>query len=221
MPPDTGRTPYSWLAEVVPSGARVLDLACGSAPTAELIRASAYLSLDLSRDELRLGEARGVPVAQANAARLPVANAAVDVVLTSLALQLSPLEPALAEVRRVLRPGGILAATVPTSRPMPLRDAARWGRLLVALRSTGLSSPNDQARTSAHGHLSASGLELLSDEVRGFRVDVVAPDAADRLLDGLYLPDVPSSRLSAGRRVVRSWVGRRVTVPVRRLVARG
>ena len=40
-------------------------------------------------------------------------------------------------------------------------------------------------------------------------------------LDGLALPDVPSSRLSAGRRVVRSCVGRRVTVPVRRLVARG
>ena len=217
----TGRTPYDWLAEVVPSGARVLDLACGSAPTGDLLDAASYLGLDLSRDELRLGAARGLPVAQADASRLPVADAAVDVVVCSMALQLLPLQPALAEVRRVLRPGGTFAASVPTYRPMPVLHAVSWGHVLVALRSTGLSYPNDEALASAGEHFAAAGMALVSDESRGFRLDVESEQVADRLLDSLYLPDVPPSRVAAGRRVVRGWVGRHTTVPVRRLVARG
>jgi SAM-dependent methyltransferase len=218
---DAGRTPYHWLAEVVPPGARVLDVACGSAPTGELLQAASYLGLDLSRDELRLGAARGLEVAQADAGRLPVADAAVDVVVCSMALQLLPLEPALAEVRRVLRPGGAFAATVPTSGPMPARDALHWGRVLLALRVTGVSYPNDDALAFPGDRFAAAGLALLSDESRGFGLDVATERVADRLLDGLYLPDVPPARVAAARRAVRGWVGRRTTVPVRRLVARG
>jgi len=218
---DTGRTPYGWLAEVVPPGARVLDLACGSAPTGGLLQAASYLGLDLSREELRLGAARGLRVAQADATRLPLADAAVDVVACSMSLQLLPLGPALAEVRRVLRPGGAFVATVPTSRPMPARDALRWARVLAALRSTGLSYPNDAALASPGDRFAAAGLVLRSDESRGFGLDITSQHVADRLLDGLYLPDVPPQRVTAARRAVRRWVGRRTTVPVRRLVARG
>ena len=217
----TGRTAYAWLAELVPPGGRVLDLACGSAPTGELLRTASYLGLDLSHAELRLGAARGLRVARADAVRLPVADAAVDVVVCSMALQLLPLEPALAEVRRVLRPGGTFAATVPTSRPMPARDALRWGGVLVALRSKGLSYPNDDALVSPGEPFAAAGLRLQSDESRGFGLDVTSTAVADRLVDGLYLPDVPPSRVTAAREVVRGWVGRRTTVPVRRLVAQG
>lgn len=138
-----------------------------------------------------------------------------------MALHLLPLEPALAEVRRVLRPGGAFAATVPTSRPMPARDALRWGRMLVAPRATGLSCPNDDALASPGERLAEAGLALLSDESRGLGLDVTSEGVADRLLDGLYLPDVPPARVVAARRAVRSLVGRRTTVPVRRLVARG
>ena len=217
----TGCTPYGWLAELVPPGARVLDLACGSAPTGELLRAASYLGLDLSHAELRLGAARGLRVARADAARLPVADAAVDVVVCSMALQLLPLEPALAEVRRVLRPGGTFAATVPASRPMPVRDALRWAQVLLALRSRGLSYPNDDALGSPGAEFARAGLVLRSDESRGFSLDVASRDAADRLLDGLYLPDVPPGRITAARRVVHGWAGQRTTVPVRRLVAQG
>ena len=218
---DAGRTPYDWLAEVVPRGARVLDLACGSAPTGDLLGTSAYVGLDLSHAELRLAAARGLPVAQADAVRLPLADGAVDVVVCSMALQLLPLEPALDEVRRVLRPGGTFAATVPVSRPMPVLDALRWGRLLVALRQSGLSYPNDDALASPGGQLAAAGLALLSDHARVFGVDVGDQADADRLLDGLYLPGVPPRRVAAARRVVRGWVGQRRSVAVGRLVARG
>lgn len=218
---DDGRSPYDWLAEVVPRGARVLDLACGSAPTGDLLDAATYVGLDLSPEELALAAARGLPVAQADAARLPIADGGVDVVVCSMSLQLLPLEPALAEVRRVLRPGGTFAATVPTSRPMPAGHALRWGRLLASLRTASLSYPNDDALASPGGPLAAAGLTLLSDDARGFRVDVASEAVADRLLDGLYLPDVPPERVEAARRVAHRWVGQRTTVPVRRLVARG
>lgn len=84
----------------------MLDLACGSAPTGDVLPAAQYVGRDLSCAELRLAAARGLSVAQADAARLPVADAGVDAVVCSMALQLLPLQPALAEVRRVLRPGG-------------------------------------------------------------------------------------------------------------------
>lgn len=215
-----GWTPYAWLAEAVPVGTRVLDLACGSAPTSEVLQAAHYVGLDLSHAELRLATARGVPVAQADAARLPVADADVDVVACSMALQLLPLGPALSEVRRVLRPGGAFVATVPVACPMPRRDVLRWARLLVALGEPGLRYPNDGALARTRETLASAGLTLVSDEARGFGVDVVSEALADRLLDGLYLPRVPSDRLAAARRVTRGWVGQRVTLPIRRLVAR-
>ncbi|MEX2291814.1 MAG: class I SAM-dependent methyltransferase [Mycobacteriales bacterium] len=214
-----GRTPYSWLAEAVPMRGRVLDLACGSAPMAELLHGAQYVGVDLSRAELHLAAARGLPVAQADAARLPVAAADVDAVVCSMALQLLPLEPALAEVRRVMRPGGRFVATVPVARPMPPRDALRWARLLVALREPRLRYPNDDALARADEVVAAAGLTLVSDDAQGFGVDVVSQAAADQLLDGLYLPGAPGDRLAAARRVVRGWVGRRITLPIRRLVA--
>jgi hypothetical protein len=63
-------------------------------------------------------------------------------------------------------------------------------------------------------------LTLVSDDARGFAVDVWSEAVADRLLDGLDRHDVPPERVDAARRVAHRWVGRRTTVPVRRLVAR-
>ena len=218
---DAGRTPYDWLTEVVPPDARVLDLGCGSAPTGDLLRRATYVGLDLSRAELRLAGARGLPVAQADATRLPLADRAVDVVVCSMALQLLPLQPVLAEVRRVLRPAGTFVATVPVGRPMPARDALHWARVLVALRQPSLSYPNDAALASPGDELAAAGLTLLSDHAQPFRLDVTSPAVADLLLDGLYLPDVRPCRVDAARQVVRGWVGQHTSVPVRRLLARG
>jgi len=101
---------------------------------AALPGATSYVGLDLAHGELRLAAARGLPVAQADAARLPVADRSVDAVVCSMAVQLLPLERALAEVRRVLRPGGIFVATLPTDRPLSTRDRVRWGSVLIALR---------------------------------------------------------------------------------------
>jgi SAM-dependent methyltransferase len=163
----------------------------------------------------------GLRVARADVTRLPVADAAVDVVLCSMALQLLPLAPALAEVRRVLRPGGTFVATVPTSRPMPVSDALCWARVLVALRSQGLSYPNDDALAAPDDRFAAAGPRPAVGRVArlrpGRRVAGRRRPAARRAV-----PPGRTARPRDGRpRVVHGWVGRRTTVPVRRLVAQG
>jgi hypothetical protein len=143
-----------------------------------------------------------------------VAAGAVDAVVMSMALQLVPFETALAEVARVLRPGGLLVAIVPVSGPLTVGDRRRWGRLSVALRHR-VSYPNDAELSSFAG---TSELSVVSDEAQAFVVDVTSPAVADLLLDALYLPGVPAERIAAGRKVVATWVGHKVSVPIRRLV---
>jgi SAM-dependent methyltransferase len=215
-----GRTPYGWLADAVPPGLRVLDLACGSAPTGPLLRAATYVGIDRSRNELMLARRRSRPVAQADTTRLPLRDASVDAVAVSMALQLVPLSETLREVRRVLTGDGLLVATVPVAGPLRRGDALRYARLCLALRVRGISYPNDEALADVENQLRAAGLTLVSDESSAFGYPLPSPAAAEQLLDSLYLPDVPPTRLAAGRQVVRRWVGSRIGVPVRRIAAR-
>lgn len=209
-----GVTPYVWAAEAAPSGGCVLDVCCGSAPLRPLLRPEHYLGVDLSVAELARASARGLTVARADAARLPVVTASMDCVVMSMALQLVPFEASLAEIARVLRPGGALVVTVPATRPLPPADRLRYGRLAVALRST-MSYPNDDL---LDGFAGTPDLQVVNDESRAFVVSVDTDARADLLLEALYLPGVSEERVAAGRRVVRTWLGKQVVVPIRRLV---
>jgi len=214
-----GMTPYDWAAEAVTPGLTVLDLACGSAPMHAHLRAGAYVGVDLSAAELHVAAARRVPVAMGDASVLPLRDASVDAVVMSMALMLVPLAGTLAEVARVLRPGGVLVATVPTGGPLPPWDWLRYARLCLALRHWGLAYPNDQALADARVVYAAAGLTLVSDEGRPCACDLRTGDVADRLLDSLYLPDVDPARMGAGRKVARRWVGTTIAIPIRRMVA--
>ena len=98
-------------------GLRVLDLACGSgAFLNDLKRAfprAEVIGLDLSRPYLQEARARsGAPVVQAQAERLPFAEASLDAVTcVYLFHELPPpVRPRVAaEIARVLKPGGVLA----------------------------------------------------------------------------------------------------------------
>lgn len=214
-----GATPYDWAAEPVRAGT-VVDLACGSAPMASRLRHCRYVGMDLSSAELVAAAARGLPVARAQATRLPLADASVDAVVMSMALMLLPVQETLREVRRVLRPGGVFVATVPHHRPMPRTHWLRYARLCLALRHPRLRYPGDADLRDAAGAFAAAGLRLEQDDARPFNCDIPDARVAEQLLASLYLPDVAPARLQAGRRVVLSWVGTRLTTPIRRLVAR-
>lgn len=109
----------SWL---LPDGARVaLDVGAG---TGKLTAALVGMGLEVTAVEpdpgmlavLRAG-LPGVPVVEAGADALPAHDASVDAVLVGQAWHWFPHEVAVAEVRRVLRPGGRLGL---------LWNATRW-----------------------------------------------------------------------------------------------
>lgn len=118
-----GRNSYEVLAEAIQDGDDpVLDLACGDGYLLELLQPNRVcVGMDWNIAELdaacrRIGH--GAPLARANAAGLPVVAAAFGAVTCHYALMLlQPLEGVLAEVARVLRPGGLLASVLPAPPP--------------------------------------------------------------------------------------------------------
>jgi SAM-dependent methyltransferase len=97
----------------IPDGARVLDLATGTGAMAGRIRerwpTARLTGVDLSPAQLAWARRnhRDVPIARANAARLPFANDTFDRVHCTWLLEHVPQPvPILREARRVLKPGG-------------------------------------------------------------------------------------------------------------------
>ena len=125
-------------ASGVRAGARVLDVAGGTADLARLFAArvgpmgSVVLTdingamLAAGRDRM-LNEGRPIPAVQCNAEALPFAAASFDCVSIAFGLRnVTRKEAALAEMRRVLRPGGV-ALVLEFSRVWaPLRAAYDW-----------------------------------------------------------------------------------------------
>lgn len=215
-----GQDPYDWLAAQVPAGGRVLDLACGSGPLRTRLSPGRYLGVDASAAELAAARRRGVTdVGRADATRLPLGDASVDVVAASMALMLLPLDATLDEVRRVLRPRGRLVATLPATRPLTRGDLWRYARLLAALHRTGLGYPGDAALAHPVDVLARAGLRL--DDDRRLRFPYPVRDRHDgrQLVRSLYLPGVEARRIAAAQRVAEGWVGTEVGVPIRRLTA--
>ena len=117
-------------------GQAVLDAGCGSGRYMlhALDRGAARVTgVDLSVEMLeRAGEeldayrdAGGIELVQGNLERLPVPDAAADLTICGLAIgHLDRLQPALAELRRVTRPGG----TILCSDVHPIGHALGWLR---------------------------------------------------------------------------------------------
>ncbi|CAM5296783.1 class I SAM-dependent methyltransferase [Streptomyces avidinii] len=104
---------------LLPAHARtLLDLGCGTGIVTSRLRRPALrvLGADASHGMAATALRRGVPVALADAARLPVRSQSLDAVSAVWLLHLlrePGLVPAvIAEAARVLRPGGVLLATV-------------------------------------------------------------------------------------------------------------
>ena len=98
-----------------PPRARILDVGCGTgATTAQLSGFGSVLGIDMGPAALRHARSRGLKVARGSAEQLPVREAALDVVVALDVLEhLDDDRLALREFLRVLRPGGVLIATVP------------------------------------------------------------------------------------------------------------
>jgi 2-polyprenyl-3-methyl-5-hydroxy-6-metoxy-1,4-benzoquinol methylase len=221
-PPESDWRFRQFLSEGLPPG-RVLDVGCGDGGFLRLARERGFTpaGFDYERRMVELARARGI--ADAECAEFGAycrgrADAEFDAVTLFDVLEHSP-EPAafLAELRRLLKPGGHLAVTLPNARrPLP------WGR------EEHDYPPHHFTRWTAEalrGFLEDNGFEVVRQDAShlmllhladGFYFHVLMPRLlafSRRLLFGRAAADAPISRLydaapAASARPPRGWRGR-------------
>ncbi len=220
-------SPYRWLARAVSASARVVvDLACGSGPVSrELARPGrTVVGLDRSSAELGLAQDRSPgPWVQADGLRLPFRDGSVDVVTSTLGLVVTqPLSAVLAEVARVLRPGGVLAAIAPALRPLGARDI----RTLTAINARLQTVPQFPGPVELAGFaraLAVVGMRAMEDARERYRFGVRTREDAELMMSALYLPGIRPGRVERAVDYLNERLERQpvveVAIPMRRIVA--
>lgn len=121
----------------LPTGSRVLDLACGTGDFQKILATHGHRSIgmDLSRGMLEANHT-GSPLSQANGAFLPLASHTLDGVTCGYALRnFTDLQGVFNELGRVVRPGGrisLLEVAEPDSGLLRLGDRI-WFRHIVPI----------------------------------------------------------------------------------------
>lgn len=150
---EDGRNPADRAAAAICAArpSAVLEVGCGTGGFAERVSTQnpgvRVVATDLSPRFVELTAARGVETCVANATSLPFTEDEFDVVAALWMLyHVADLDAALAEVRRVLRPGGLfVAVTNGDEHTVDLRRAA-GGEPLV----TGFSTENGAVALRRH-----------------------------------------------------------------------
>ncbi len=224
---DEDHTPYRWLARAVGGHARtILDLACGSGPMSRELASDGrtVIGLDISDAELQLAVERGPgPWVRGDALRLPFRDGSVDAITSSIGLVvITPLDALMAEITRVLRPGGVLAAIAPAARPISPRDVRLMARVTTRLR-TKPQFPGPVELAGFKKTLHAYGMRRVEDQRERYHFTVTSRADAELVMSALYLPQTRWSRVEAAIELLEDKVQRKgsveVTIPMRRLVA--
>lgn len=212
-----GRGPLPWAAAPLLRSDRVLDLCCGTGPLRDELPAGAWLGVDFAPGVGR-PRVRAAPMA------LPLRRSVVDGICLLLTLpSLHDLDGVFAELRRVLRPGGTLVVLVPSATP---RSATEL-RMAPLLASVHRRWANRSALDLAGWLLTAADFGVLGDDRVSFTVPLPDPGVAYALVSdlpraGLWPPGMSTEvRVDLAERLgARAGPGRRLPVPLRRLVAR-
>jgi SAM-dependent methyltransferase len=215
-----GTRALPWLADPLRAADRVLELACGPGLLAGELGADRWIGLDPTEP----GAAHRGPFLWADPTAVPLRDNAVDALAMVLVLPgLPALDAVFAEVRRVLRPGGMLLVAVPSATPGSLTELA----INRAVRPVHTGWRHRSALDRAGWLLAAADFSVLGDERVPFALPL--PDAAAALALAerlpaarLWPPDLaePVRAEVAARLARRAAPGRVLPVPLRRLVAR-
>jgi len=93
-------------------GGRTLDAGCGSSVILQSLNNA--VGLDVQQNKLRYMRRYAVPLVRASVTALPFRDASFDCVVSSQVIEHMPADPAIfTELRRVLRPGGLLILGTP------------------------------------------------------------------------------------------------------------
>jgi SAM-dependent methyltransferase len=202
--PLTGQTVEPLLDALEPlRGARLLDVACGPGHLAAAAAARRAVAEGLDFAPTMVARARrlhpALRFAEGDAQALPFDDASFDALACSFGLlHVAEPERALAEARRVLRPGGRLAFTV-WSAPqqgnelfaLVLSSIQRLGRLDVPLPPAPpifrFADPDECRRTLSAAGFGSIGVSTTPVEWRG--------DDTDALIDNLYRSTVRTALL--------------------------
>jgi len=172
----------------VRAGMRVLDLAGGTGDLARLFadrvgpQGQVVLTdingamLGVGRDRL-LNEGRFIPAVQCDAERLPFVSAHFDCVSIAFGLRnVTHKEAALAEMRRVLRPGGVAAVLEFSHVWAPLAPAYDWYSFNVLPRIGKLVARDDASyrylAESIRMHPDQATLKAMMEQAGFDRVEV-------------------------------------------------
>ena len=180
--PDGPFAMLHWLAEararLVPPapepGAVLADIGCGAGLLAPHVRAHGYhhVGVDLTPSALEQAASHGVTAVAGDAGSIPLASASAHVVVAGEILEHVPdLAATVAELCRVLRPGGLLVLDTlndtAVCRVLAVRVAERMPRAPRGIHDPGLFvDPSRLTRLCA-----AHGVRL---QVRGIRPSVPA-----------------------------------------------
>lgn len=196
------------------AGMRLLDLGCGpgtiTAGLADAVAPGPVLGVDVAVAQLRLVRA-GIGRAAGRADALPVRDGAIDVVYAHAVFEhLTEPMAVLAEIGRVLRPGGLLAlsssdwsAAVIEPRTPDVDAALRayWAQR----RRTGT---DPEAGRALAGQVRAAGFAVSAEQTAG-RVDMTYTGLARYLADRLTGADAQAATRWAAAgpgRFVQCWV---------------
>jgi len=174
--------------------ARMLDVGCGEGELARYLPDGAWVGLDNSQTMLDRGPAGGV---RGEATALPFPDESFDgVAILYILYHLSDPRRALAEARRVMRPGGLIAVAAPSRHDSP--------ELAHALPKTPLTFDAELAPGLLRGlfeepevkHWDAPLVELpTARDVRDYLIGKqVAPDRAQAVAEAVELPLSVSKR---------------------------
>ncbi|MBA2307770.1 MAG: class I SAM-dependent methyltransferase [Pseudonocardiales bacterium] len=182
---EAGRNPYQWVADAVPAEGLVLDLACGSAPLADLVGVDRYIGLDRSPQELTLARRRR-PSAQlvAGDALAPPIRARLAAVTASMAVMLLNLDELLARLAPLQPAGAVLVATVPVRGVAPTGSPYRRLLELLGLLNRPFPEPLDRDGLAPRFHL--AGYTLTSDELCWFARPLRGEHDVTLVLDSFY-----------------------------------
>ena len=166
----------------------VLDLGCGTGHGAQALKRrfprATVIALDLAPGMLRETRRRSrwlrrIERVCADACRLPLADASIDLVYSNLMLQwCDPPDPAIAEMRRVLKPEGLVSFS--TFGPDTLRELrAAWAAADAGSHVSGFLDMHDLGDALARAGLAEPVLDveritLTYADVRGLARDLKA-----------------------------------------------